>query len=83
MARWLLVVGLVSLAITWMRLGMGNDAPKRARPVKNWLKELRRLADPDTVDQLLAEEARRNPAGHRQVWAQAAVERLQTRKEHS
>jgi hypothetical protein len=75
MARWLLVVGLVSLAFTWMRFASTDDVRPKPKP-RNWLKELHKaVQDPQEMDRLIAEEARRNPAGHRQLWAKAALER--------
>ncbi|MGK0358733.1 MAG: hypothetical protein ACI9U2_001026 [Bradymonadia bacterium] len=76
MLRLVLLGSLVSLAILYVRYGHGSGI-QRAPKERDWLKVLRKMAhgDQDTIDQLIADEARRNPAGHRQQWARAAVER--------
>ena len=76
MIRLVLLGGLVSLALLYMRHGYGRQI-ERAPKERDWLKVLRKMAngDQDVIDQLIADEARRDPGGHRQAWARAAVKR--------
>lgn len=76
MARLVLLGGLVALAFLYLRFGHGRKA-QRAPPQKDWIRELEKMArgDRDTIDRLIAAEQTRNPGGHRQAWAKAAVKR--------
>lgn len=76
MLRLVLLGGLVSLAILYIRYGHGSRV-ERAPKQRDWLRVLRKMANGDqaTIDQLIADEARRDPGGHRQAWARAAVKR--------
>lgn len=76
MVRILLVVGLVALAFLYLRFGHGSKGQKAPKQ-KDWLRELRKMTggDQETIDRLIAAEQKRNPGGHRQQWARAAVKR--------
>lgn len=76
MLRFVLIAGLVSFALLYLRLGHGRDI-ERAPKQRDWVKVLRRMAngDQDLIDQLIAKEARRDPGAHRQAWARSAVKR--------
>lgn len=78
MIRLVFIAGLVSLAFLYLRYGHGSGI-KRAPKEKDWLRELRKMTrgDQATIDRLIAAEQKRNPGGHRQAWAKAAVKRWQ------
>lgn len=76
MGRMLIVVGFVALAFLYVRYGHGSKVQKAPKE-KDWVRELRKMArgDQETIDRLIAAEHKRNPGGHRQQWAKAAVKR--------